>query len=152
MLDFIFGFMLGLFRKTVKRPYTDFHVAPSKEFLMSRAFKDFCNAAYEAYDNSNSRFFKKLSDQELVVLYASCYLHESYPLTLAYDDEVFEALFRRKKYVDLINSANELIFNNLDDKTLENAYADHFPRSDGNCSIQEKRQQLIDKTKLTIPR
>ena len=139
---------MNLFKKNIKKPYTTYNVTTTKEFLQSDNYKKFCDAAYEAYDKENNKFFKKLSNDELVVLLTSCYLHEDYHRTLAYDDEVFDALCRRKNFEKLMDLSNVLIFNNLHTEAIEWAFAQHFPEDTGLHTEQEKREMLIQKTKI----
>ena len=124
---------------------TPFNVTATDAFLQTQNYKDFCQAAYDAYEAGNQKFFKRLSDEELVVLHASCYIHEEYPVTLAYDDEVIEALCRRKNCDQLIKTANVLIFQNLSDAIIQDSYEKHFRDPGEGIPTDEKRQRIIDK-------
>lgn len=127
-------------------PSTQFKVLVSDDYLLSENYKAFKEAAYQAYDADDQAFFDALSDDEVIVLYASCYLHEQYPATLAYDDEVSDAIFNRRNWKQLLTSANGLIFNNLSENQIQQAFSKHFPKCTETFSIQEKREKLIKKT------
>ena len=87
----------------------------------------------------------KLSDDELVILYVSCYLHDEYPLTLAYTSEVMDSIFERKNGMQLLKTANAMIFRNLAENFINDAYKKHFKDSDENISTEEKRIRIIEK-------
>lgn len=140
----LFSFISG--KKT--KESTPFNVTATDAFLQTQNYKEFCQAAYNAYDTENYKFFEELSDDELIVLYASCYIHEQYPLTRAYDDEVIEALCQRKNRDQLINAANVLIFRNLSDAIIQDSYEKHFRDPGEGITIDEKRQRIIDKVNM----
>ena len=131
-----------IFGKVVKKPYTAFNVEATDDFLVSENYKAFCDAAFIAHKTGNTKFFKKLSDVELVVLYVSCYLHEDYPLTAAYDDCVFNALSGRKHDKALMLSGNELLMDNLDADSIVWAFERRFPQNEEPLSLDEKREKV----------
>lgn len=126
-------------------PGTNFNVVASNEYIFSDEYNDFVKAVLSAYEAQSKDFFKGLSDDEVVVLYASSYLHDRYPLTQAYDDEVSEALFGRENADELIGLANKLIFDNLTEEQVQWSFSQHFPKCTEKLSIQQKRDRLIEK-------
>lgn len=137
---------MSLFKEKTEAS-TCFNVKPSNEYLLSENYKNFCKIAYTAYEEKNYSFFEELSDDEITVLYISVYLHENYPLTAAYDDEVFEAIYNRENSAFLIDMANELIFNNLPPKSILVAFSQCFPNCSEGLTVQQKREKLIERAK-----
>ena len=130
-----------------RKPSTEFDVQVTKEYLSSQKYKDFCDAAYEAYEKNNPKFFSRLSDDELIILHVSCYLHDNYPLTRAYDDEVMEEAFQRKNWKQLLLTGDIMIFENLPDSVIDESYEKHFRDSGEGLTTEERRQRIIEKVK-----
>lgn len=93
-----------------------------------RPFEELDAIAMEYYDNRDGESFNSFSDGELAVLWANCAITNANPWGQPYDDEVYEAIYKRPNKQEIFDKAREiaLSFNAKDESLKEDIDEEKF--------------------------
>lgn len=73
-----------------------------------RPFEELDTIAMGYYDNHDEESFNSFSDGELAVLWANCAITNANPWGQPYDDEVYEAIYKRPNKQEIFDKAREI--------------------------------------------
>ena len=101
-----------------------------------KPFEELDAVAMEYYDNRDGESFNSFSDGELAVLWANCAITNANPWGQPYDDEVYEAIYKRPNKQEIFDKAREIALSfNAKDESLK----------EGIPSLKEVRKTILSK-------